>query len=389
MGKSSPDPAPPRQLDVELQQILSQGPALLSSQQLLNPQFAGLDLRNLKLALEGAPGGKQTLYENISTDAWRNTRTGQISRTKPAPETAFGKDAGGLWEPYQMNETITREVDTPSSPGLYDILGTASERLGTIQNQANTRARTATVADLRQVNPQQAALYDSLAADAAAGLKAGDRLTPEQTYNIVNPIRADWARRGLGNSAPAQLNEAVQLFAGGNALGQQRRGNAASVAQMGNQMYSLPALTFSPDATGTAQNFLGFGSSYGQQPSILEQLGGYGSDLFNTNFNATSANNIAKANADNATKAGAASAAAGIGAALILACWAAREVFGERDPKWRQFRTWMLLRAPQKFRNWYLIHGPRWAARLALNPRAKTVVRRWMERRILEVNHAV
>jgi hypothetical protein len=64
------------------------------------------------------------------------------------------------------------------------------------------------------------------------------------------------------------------------------------------------------------------------------------------------------------------------------ACWAAREVFGVDNPKWRQFRAWLLVKAPRKLREWYLQHGAKWAARLHANPAAKPAVRRWMEKRI-------
>lgn len=384
MGKDSPDAAPPRQLDVELQQILSQWPALLRGEQANTPGAVGLDLSNLELALEGAPAGTRSMPYTKEVSGYRNTKTGEFS-TEP-PRNAFGKVSRD-WTPWTQQQQAFQDVDTPATPGLYDLLQTGSTRIGEIQRDANTTSRTATYNDLRNLNPEQARLYDLLASDAEAGLKAGDRLTREEQFNTVNPIRSDWAARGLGNSAPAQLDEAVNLVTAGRGVGQQRRANAAGTAQLGSQLYSLPSLTFAPDTMGTTQNFLGFGSGYGQQPSILQQLGGYGSDLFNTNFNATAANNINRANANNAQSAGAASAAAGIGAALIMACWAAREVFGAHDPQWKQFRQWMLTLASDRFRNWYLINGPRWAERLAANPVAKLIVRRWMERKIQEVQY--
>lgn len=261
MGKDSPDAAPPRQLDDELSQILSQWPALLRGEQENTPGAVKNDLSNLNLSLEGADG----------------------------------------------------------TTGLYDLLASGTERVGGIQREANTTARGAAYADLRNLNPEQARLYDLLAADAEAGLKAGDRMTREETFNTVNPIRNDWAARGLGNSAPAQLDEAVNLVTAGRGVGQQRRSNAGAVANLGSQLYTAPAMAYAGDDVAGAQNFMGFGSAYGQQPSILEQLGGYGSDLFNTNFNATNANNISRANANNAGIAGATTAAATIGSAAIIA----------------------------------------------------------------------
>lgn len=398
MSKGAKSP-PPRDLAQEISSILSQGPALLRSEQSLSPEQVGLDLSNLELALYGTPAGTRTLTNQVPEAGWLNTQTGQFSATDPAldPANAFPNKGGGqgmgragqpTWIPYTRQTAQTQTVDTPAQRGLYDLLQSGTERFGQIQNEANTASRTATYNDLRRLNPGQASLYDLLTADAAAGIKAGDRLTPEETFNTVNPVRANWAARGLGNSAPGQLDEAVNLVTAGRGVGQQRRGNAASTAQLGNQLYTAPALAFAPDTTGGAQNFLGYGGGYGQQPNILQQLGGYGSDLFNTNFNAEAASNISKANARNANT------QAAVGTALTVApllfCWAAREVYGAQDPRWLQFRHWLLNFAPAKLRRWYVNHGPRWAERLHNHPPAKATVRRWMDRRLgKEFQHAL
>jgi hypothetical protein len=390
MGKS-PDAPAPRDLAGEIQQILSQGPALLASDATLGPQYTGLDLRNLQLALEGAPEGTQTIHEPTSTNAWRNTRTGEISYQDPfqaleQDDWRSGRrwSPGGRnsqsneWQPYVVQGTTTREVSTPATPGLLDIY---RDTLIPGMTDINTTTRTAAYNDLRTLNPEQAGLMDQLNEEARLGLEAGSRLSPEETYRVVNPVRSDWASRGLGASAPAQLDEALQLFVSGDQLLDRRMDRATQTATLNNALYTQPAF-----AAGSVDmnSLLGMGSQYGQQPNILQQLGGYGSDVFNSNFNADAAHGINSANAANAQTATYAQLAASIAMAAAL-CWAAREVFGASDPRWLRFRNWMLYHAPEKFREWYLLNGPRWARRLKGNPLAKDVVKRWMLKRIATV----
>jgi hypothetical protein len=63
-------------------------------------------------------------------------------------------------------------------------------------------------------------------------------------------------------------------------------------------------------------------------------------------------------------------------------CWVAREVFGETNPKWRNFRQWLLTKAPIWFRNLYIRHGEAFAAWLHRHPAMKPPIRLWMESRI-------
>lgn len=63
-------------------------------------------------------------------------------------------------------------------------------------------------------------------------------------------------------------------------------------------------------------------------------------------------------------------------------CWVAREVYGENNPKWRQFRTWMLECAPKWFFNLYKAHGEKFAAWLKGRETIKNIIRMWMNGRI-------
>jgi hypothetical protein len=60
-------------------------------------------------------------------------------------------------------------------------------------------------------------------------------------------------------------------------------------------------------------------------------------------------------------------------------CWVAREVYGASNPRWLEFRHWMLTQAPVRLQALYLAHGPQLAQWLHSRPTAKATVRRWME----------
>jgi hypothetical protein len=63
-------------------------------------------------------------------------------------------------------------------------------------------------------------------------------------------------------------------------------------------------------------------------------------------------------------------------------CWVAREVYGEENPKWIEFRNWMAIEAPAWFRNLYVKFGERIAEFISNKPMLKNVIRRWMDSKI-------
>ena len=65
-----------------------------------------------------------------------------------------------------------------------------------------------------------------------------------------------------------------------------------------------------------------------------------------------------------------------------MACWVAREVYGIDNPKWLEFREWMLNDSPSWFRNLYLKYGERTAKFISNKPRIKSIIRNWMNTKI-------
>lgn len=82
---------------------------------------------------------------------------------------------------------------------------------------------------------------------------------------------------------------------------------------------------------------------------------------------------------------GALGSIAGTGGGVAIAsmmCWVAREVYGQDNPKWEQFKAWLLEDAPAWFRSLYATHGEKFAAWIHDKPRIKAAIRWWMDRRI-------
>jgi len=71
----------------------------------------------------------------------------------------------------------------------------------------------------------------------------------------------------------------------------------------------------------------------------------------------------------------------GLASAGIL-CWVAREVYGIDNPKWLQFREWMLTKASDNLRNYYIEYGERIAKSIRNRPKIKALIRKWMDSKI-------
>ena len=259
-GKGGDNSAPPqRDLSNEIQQILGQGPAMLQSEQQLSPGYTTLGLQNLNLSLNGQNG----------TPGLLSQYTGQIV---PA------------------------------------------------QNAAASATRTATYNDLRGFNPAASAGYDQLLQGATNQYALGSQLDPNATALARQGVNSNWYSRGLGTSMPAGLDQAMQLYGGGQALQQQRMANLGGALQQGNSMYNLPALGYG--GTGGAQSFFSTAgnttTNAANQGNVVGALGSYASDLFNTNYNAQNARYISQMNNEGSMFGSLLGAGATLGSAAML-----------------------------------------------------------------------
>jgi hypothetical protein len=125
--------------------------------------------------------------------------------------------------------------------------------LSATQATANTAARTANLNDLtnlgpggvaaeQALDPVTAALNKSLTTTAGNQLALGTQLDPNQVSQINSAVNANWANRGLGASAPAGLDDAMQLLGGGQNLLASREGQAQSVVNNNLADYTGPLM---------------------------------------------------------------------------------------------------------------------------------------------------
>lgn len=218
---------------------------------------------------------------------------------------------------------------------------------------------------IRTADPENSRLLDMLTERATSEFALDNQLDPNQNRLIEQAGRAGAAARGMCYGPADLMQEQFAKLGYGEQLRDKRRGNALTIQQLRQALAQKPV----DWATQT---------SLSQNP----EQGMWGALLSSYSENQQNA----RKKSDLETKIGMDQADKWNGwfkmAAGGLACWAAREVFGATDIRWLQFRQWMLFDAPEKFRAWYLANGERWAARLAENPAAKAVVKRWMERRL-------
>jgi hypothetical protein len=186
-----------------------------------------------------------------------------------------------------------------ASAGMAGAYDTAAKSAGQTNSDLLSQFGSQYVGQLRGLNPSQTQLYDLLSKSATEGLQAGGRMTADQQFNVASPVRSSWAARGFSADAlPGQLEEAVAMArAGDNVLGQ-RQQTAMGVAGLGNQFYTQPAAGMALSSGGAdGTSLLGMGSGMSANTTnTMDQLGAYGSDVFNTNYNADAAARIATAN---------------------------------------------------------------------------------------------
>jgi len=285
------------------------------------------------------------------------------------------------------------DVNRIIAPQQFDLISSMLSKYagteGDISSRLNSQSRAADVADVANLgpsavaaikasNPQQQQLLDALNQQAAQGLSLGASLDPSLRREIQQGVRSGQTARGMGYGPSDLYEEALTTGRAGEALQNQRRAFASSVAGI-NQ-----ASNVDPSLAVLGRPSQAFPAANARTPSY-DPLNGYAQDLNNTNFNAAWSNVFSQRNYDAAIQ-GAMIGAIGniIGGAggAAFACAVAREIFGLADPRWILFRRWLLDQAPAWFRALYLRHGQRLAAWLRHRPRCQALVRRWMIRRL-------
>lgn len=335
-----------------------------------------------------------------------------------------------------LDNAYTRQakgvIDSTLQQGAGALADTGN-RLNVLGDLSGAVARDAQGRALAGANSIEQNLYDNAASD----LSLGRSLNAEEARNASQAARGAFAARGLGVGSGAAAAEILNRAAASDARYQQRLANAQAANQtreqgiQGRQSAALGMLGNTANIYGQGggayQNAaqLGFGGAnalvnldpyqralgtgvqlgsgiLGQTGQMIgntynQALGMAGNVAsFNTNmqasmYNSALNNNAATAAANNAMWgqiAGAGIGAIGkIGSAAAF-CWVAREVYGEENPAWMEFRDWLLTRGSYRRVSRYAANGPRIAEYISTRPGWKARLRKWMDARRAEMASA-
>jgi hypothetical protein len=335
-----------------------------------------------------------------------------------------------------LDNAYTRQakgvIDTTLQQGATALADTGN-RINALGDLSGAVALDAQGRALAGANSIEQNLYDNAATDLALGRS----LNAEEARNASQAARGAFAARGLGVGSGAAAAEILNRAAAADARYQQRLANAQAANQtreqgiQGRQSAALGMLGNTANIYGQGggayQNAaqLGFGGAnalvnldpyqralgtgvqlgsgiLGQTGQMIgntynQALGMAGNvSSFNTNmaasmYNSAMNNNAATSAANNAMWgqiAGSAIGAVGkIGSAAAM-CWVAREVYGEENPAWMEFRDWLLTRGSYRRVSRYAANGPRIAEYISTRPGWKARLRKWMDARLAEMASA-
>lgn len=288
---SSPEPAAPRNFTTEMLQTLhgyqQTAPGYLDLERQFQPQYQELNLdqqRQGMLGFDDANGRHHPGTLELQRAGTNYQRAGDISDVAalgPASTAAF----------------------LAANPYLAGSLN-------------NLFSRTSNTGLLNTLNDQ-----------AAAGLAAGGNLTPEEERANTQATRTAFADRGtlMGNNAIGaellnrdaarrqRLQQAQSLAGGVQTMNQGQNDFVGRASQIFSTTLNDPFQAILGRSSGAGGGGGGYPQQIGTGAHLFDPTNPYAQDVYNSNFNAENANNIAQANAQNATT----SAAIGAGSSIL------------------------------------------------------------------------
>ena len=341
----------------------------------------------------------------------------------------------------ELADINTMAQGTEDQAGLFDLLEQQSEQAGELQRSELQKQRAEDVSALQEFSPKVAQAYrdadpysteladlQSQQAQSIIGGGATDaenllgqrgmefaastgELTPLEQRNVQQQARMAAQSRGremgsMGQYGELQARMAEELSKreremqlGSALLGQQagmqqqRFGQGQQALQSAYGMQRGISGDLGATILGRPSQSIGLGGQVLGQAQ-MGASGAMGPQLFDPNvgLNMAMQNQSNQMQANVATAAnrtaysgaliGAAGGMAGGFASRPASCWVAREVFGETNPKWEQFREWLTQKAPRWFHDLYMKHGESFALFISDKPLLKLIVRTWMNSRI-------
>jgi hypothetical protein len=393
---------------------------LLGAEATYRPEYTALELADIGVMARGL--GEREVADPRYTQA-QDRISGLQAELAKTPDTISETRKTGL---HGRNRSRTETVSVPNpkraelereiasqqeliaglsptkmqsaTPGLFDLLEEQSRRAGVLQREELQLQRESDVGALREFAPQVVEAYraadpystgladmasrqaETLYAEGEGELSPERRRMAEQAARMGSLARG---RIGDESSIAAELLGREQFRsglraearqAGGQAFGMQRQ----MAGDIGSVLLGRPsaAIGLGGQMLGQAQA----GAAGPMGPQLFDPNVGINMALQQRGQDVTFQGMQAQAQASRS--AGIMGAAGSIAGAAIMACWVAREVYGIDNPKWLQFREWMLNDSPSWFRKLYIKFGERFAAFISNKPRIKSIIRKWMDTRI-------
>lgn len=337
----------------------------------------------------------------------------QISQNALNPKDVVSQ----LGKPQQLTAGQISAGDNPLLGQLNQSVAAQLAQGGQLSPYEQAQAVNATQSQMSLYGRQNDPIA---AANAALNLDSVSRQRLQQAQAAASSVAGqNQAANALGLQAQAQ-NQAANLQAGQlNNQFDLQYGAANQQAQLQNANFNANQLMGGFGALAqTAQNpyalILGQSGGVGQLQGLTGQAGSFNTSTQNFNpfnqaitgiyagnqanqlaANTATANNTASIIGGGLSGLGAlggglfsgAGAAKGFGA--LFGCWVAREVYGNHDSRWWQFRHWLYNFAPRWFVKLYETYGERFAAFISNKPRIKSAIRWWMDGRIASLKGAV
>lgn len=324
-----------------------------------------------------------------------------------------GQNIGNALAAAQANQGASMQAQLANQ--ATNLQAQQFNRSSALQAQlANQAAQNQAFAQAQQLNAQQG--MQAQLANQSAGMQAGqfniEALLRAQQANQQANLQADSANVANwlnANQFNTQFNQGAQqqYLQNLGQLAQLQGQNTAADRAYAAQLVGLRQATASdPFQAVLGRPSAAFAQAQGMQsqgmglqqlagPALFNPESSYANNIYGGNQQAQNAANIASAQASASRFAGIMQGlggiAGGVGAAggvgSFVGCWVAREVYGEENPKWRRFRTWVATRAPKWFQKLYNKFGPGFSKWISNKPRIKALIRRWMDARIATLAH--
>ena len=389
---------------------------ILQAESQFRPQYAALELSDINTYLLGSKATDDYTYDTQELVSPEKTTYGK-------GKNSFGAAAGfggplflesslfGLGKKSKKTvtpavyKTVTKTIaGRPAQMGVLDLTAEATRRSAALDREAQSLQRQQEIDILSK--------YGAQTTDAMRAADPYSRAIAEAQQQYAQDLYSKAGLLGMEDQRAAEQQARAQGLASGRigdnstvaAQALNRQNALAQRSQMAQQA-GAQAFQYDRALSGDIANILigrpstayGMGSqSFGQGANLAAQP--TGPQLFDPNAginlalqNSSNQGNYqssifgAKAGREGAIIGGIASGIGSIAGGAIGACWVAREVYGEKNPKWKQFRFWLINESPTWFLNLYLCYGERFAAFIKNKPFLKSIIRKWMNSRINKI----